>query len=344
MSALGTNRLPLTAAQLGIWYAQHLDPANPLFSIAEYFEIDGAVAADDLQEALRQVVGEAEALRARFEDGGDGPVQTVEPSVPVTLRRIDLSAEADPRAAARTWLEEEARRPLDPGAGPLFTFALLTLAPGRHIWLHRYHHLVMDGFTGSLVARRVAELYTGRVTGSPVGASPFGPLRALADSDREYRNSERYEADRQYWTRTLADRPEPVTLAGAPATGSTGVRHSRDRLPAGELAELKAAARQRRTPWQPVLVAALAVHLHRMTGATDVVLGLPVAARSGPTVRSTPGMMSNEVPLRLTVRPDTRLSELVRHTADQMRGALRHQRYRYEDLRRDLNLLGEGAS
>lgn len=111
MSALGTNRLPLTAAQLGIWYAQHLDPANPLFSIAEYFEIDGAVAADDLQEALRQVVGEAEALRARFEDGGDGPVQTVEPSVPVTLRRIDLSAEADPRAAARTWLEEEARRP-----------------------------------------------------------------------------------------------------------------------------------------------------------------------------------------------------------------------------------------
>ncbi|WP_159393263.1 non-ribosomal peptide synthetase, partial [Streptomyces rimosus] len=332
----------MTAAQLGIWYAQHLDPANPLFSIAEYFEIDGAVAADDLQEALRQVVGEAEALRARFEDGGDGPVQTIEPSVPVTLRRIDLSTEADPRAAARTWLEEEARRPLDPGAGPLFTFALLTLAPDRHIWLHRYHHLVMDGFTGSLVARRVAELYTGRVTGSPVGASPFGPLRALADSDREYRDSERYEADRQYWTRTLADRPEPVTLAGAPATGSTGVRHSRDRLPAGELAELKAAARQRRTPWQPVLVAALAVHLHRMTGATDVVLGLPVAARSGPTVRSTPGMMSNEVPLRLTVRPDTRLSELVRHTADQMRGALRHQRYRYEELRRDLNLLGEG--
>lgn len=52
----------MTAAQSGIWFAQQLDPANPVFNIGGYVETDGPVDSGLLDTTMRQVV--AEALRA----------------------------------------------------------------------------------------------------------------------------------------------------------------------------------------------------------------------------------------------------------------------------------------
>jgi amino acid adenylation domain-containing protein len=89
-----------------------------------------------------------------------------------------------------------------------------------------------------------------------------------------------------------------------------------------------------------MVIAATAVYVHRLTGARDVVVGLPVTARQGSLLKRTPGMVSNVLPLRLSVRPDMSPSELVGQVAREVREVLAHQRYRGEDLHRDLGLPG----
>ena len=69
--------LPLSAAQLGIWFAQEIDPLNPVFNVGEYVEIRGALDPFLLERALRQVVAETEALRVQFIEHADGPRQVV---------------------------------------------------------------------------------------------------------------------------------------------------------------------------------------------------------------------------------------------------------------------------
>ncbi|MEC3980968.1 non-ribosomal peptide synthetase, partial [Amycolatopsis sp. H20-H5] len=64
------------------------------------------------------------------------------------------------------------------------------------------------------------------------------------------------------------------------------------------------------------------------------------AARSPAAGRTVPGMVSNVVGVRLSVRPEMTAAELVRQAHQGMREVSRRQRYRYEDLRRDLKLLG----
>lgn len=64
--------LPLTAAQLGMWYAQSLDPLSPAQNTAEYLEIDGPVDPGVFATALRRVVAETDALRVCVKDGPDG--------------------------------------------------------------------------------------------------------------------------------------------------------------------------------------------------------------------------------------------------------------------------------
>ena len=50
----GGDGIPLTAAQAGIWYAQQLDPENPVFNAAEYLEIRGSLDATLFEGALRR--------------------------------------------------------------------------------------------------------------------------------------------------------------------------------------------------------------------------------------------------------------------------------------------------
>ena len=52
-------------------------------------------------------------------------------------------------------------------------------------------------------------------------------------------------------------------------------------------------------------------------------------------------MVTNLVPIRVTVHPDMTVSECIRQTAEQIREVLRHQRYRIADLRHDLRRVGD---
>jgi hypothetical protein len=58
--------LPLSSAQLGIWFAQKIDPANTGFSIGEWIEIYGAVDPGLFEAAIKQAVADTEVSRTRL--------------------------------------------------------------------------------------------------------------------------------------------------------------------------------------------------------------------------------------------------------------------------------------
>ena len=124
---------------------------------------------------------------------------------------IDVSGDPDPQAAARFWMDAERARPIDLTKGPLFAFALFRTRPDQFLWYARYHHIIMDGFSMSLVARRVADVYTLLVQEGTFSECPFGSLALLLEDDATYRSSDQFVSDRQYWLECLADRTEQST-------------------------------------------------------------------------------------------------------------------------------------
>src|SRR5947209_7346506 len=67
--------VPLSGAQLGIWFAQKIDPASPAYNIGEYIEIRGPIDPQLFEHALRLVVAEADSLRIELVETDDGPQQ-----------------------------------------------------------------------------------------------------------------------------------------------------------------------------------------------------------------------------------------------------------------------------
>ncbi|MFD0043135.1 amino acid adenylation domain-containing protein [Streptomyces anulatus] len=343
MSDSSATVLPLTAGQAGIWYAQSLSGRNATFNAALYLDIAGSVDPQLFLAAMRQVVTETEALRARFVDEGTGPVQVVEPVTdwseqPVEV--LDFTAEDQSAQQADAWMWSDAGTAVDVTADALYRFAFIKVTDERSLFYYRYHHLVMDSFGASLIASRTADIYTRLVAGQDTADGAFPPLRDLVEDELAYQRSDVLAADRDFWTAEFADKPVAVSLGDRPTALPTALVRGSRSVPAEVGEAVRDAARAGRVGWPAAMMAALAAYTSRVTGSSDVVIALSVAARTTVAGRAVPGMVSNVVGVRLTVRPDMTAGELVRHAHERMRAVSRHKRYRYEELRRDLKLLG----
>ncbi|GAA3184213.1 MULTISPECIES: amino acid adenylation domain-containing protein [Streptomyces] len=334
-------QLPLTAAQSGMWYAQALDPLSPAQNTAECLEIAGPLDPELFAAALRHVTAETDALRVRVTDTPDGPRQRLLPAVELPLSVHDLRGAADADAEAEAWMRADLAKPCDLAAGPPFRHALFRTGDERWLWYQRIHHLVMDGYGYSLLVRRTAEVYSALARGEEPGPRAFGALADLVAQDAEYRGSEAYAADRDHWRTAFADRPEAPRLAGRGALPSRTFLRTTAHLSPEATERLRELAAGLRATWPDVLVAAQALYTSRACDRADVVLGLPMMGRLGSVALRVPGMVMNVLPLRLTVTPEATFAQLVRQVVLAVREARRHQRYRYEDIRRDLGLLGE---
>ncbi|GAA2589759.1 amino acid adenylation domain-containing protein [Actinomadura fulvescens] len=335
-----TEYVPLSTAQQSVWYAQQLAPETPIH-IAQYIEIEGPVDHALFDRVAAISAHEAESMNARIVERDGIPHQILDSAATATIPLIDLSAEKDPRAAARAWMRERMAEPLPLDGERLYVTGWLRLGPELHWWFIRAHHIIADAFTGSVVSRRAAEVYTTLANGGEYVPAERGSYRSLLAEDAAYRTSEKFERDRAYWTGRFADKPAAVSLSDDLADPTPWPLSRVTTLAPGTTARLAAGARRLRTATQALSIAATAAYVARMTGTRDVILGLAVSGRTTPLAQETTAMFSNVLPLRVEVRPEMTVEELVRTVTRATARALRHQRYRREDLLRDLKLLGE---
>ncbi|WP_373695075.1 amino acid adenylation domain-containing protein [Actinomycetospora aeridis] len=341
--------LELTGAQLGIWNAQWLEPDSPHYLVGDVVEIDGPETLDlaALAEAVRRALDEAETVRLRLHDTPDGPAQRLadEPAAPPET--VDLRAEPDPVAAAHTAVASIRARAAEACRGlvdrPLHSQTLLVLTDRTAWWVQLYHHVIIDGYSAAMLARKAAAHYTALVRGEERPAPEFGAIADLVAADREYRASERYERDRTYWRDQLTPLPEPSgasrTASGAPERTVAAAAV----VSPATLARLGEIGKRSSTTWADVLIACFAAFLHRAHGESDVVIGMPLMCRVGKAALRTPSMAVNLLPLRMTVRGDDRLDDLSARVAGQMKAMRTHQRFRGADLPRELGVPGLGA-
>ncbi|RKT89270.1 enterobactin synthetase component F [Saccharopolyspora antimicrobica] len=331
--------LPLTAAQTGVWFAQEFDPANPMYRAAEAVEISGPLDVALLEVALRQAVGETEALRARFDsDGRDRVWQTVEPMLDWVLPQVDLRGAADPEAAAEEWMRAELSSPVNPRSSPLFSFAVLRTGQERFTVYLALHHILLDGFGFSLFIQRVTEIYTAAEEGRPFPPCQFGSLAQLLAEEAAYEVSERFVQDRQYWAEQLAGWPNADRSRRMSSIVPRSFIRETGYVSPEDAAGLRALARAARTSLPSVAMSALALYVHRLSGNDEVTLDLPVNGRSGSLARSVPSMVVNVLPLRTRMTPSTTVAELIRTTAGSAKDLLRHQRYSSARMVRDLGI------
>ncbi|MGW0039220.1 amino acid adenylation domain-containing protein [Gordonia sp. NPDC003376] len=331
----GVESLPLSSAQRGIWFAQHVAGELPI-SVAQYVEIEGALDTALLEVACRTTGREFGSGNLHLIEVDGEPRQYVDDEHGAPVYIVDLSGMDDPVATAHRLMLEDYSRPLDLLVDDLMVSIVYQVGVDHHLWYLRAHHIALDGFAAITMVRRITELYNAGIRGEAAPPSTASPLDEIIAQDSSYPGSTRHENDRQYWSEHLAGAPPVVSLAGRlgkptlhPALVSTPIPDHTARL-------LDDAAREGGGV-TPLIVAAFAAYLARMTGSAEVLLSLPVSGRHSAVLRRSGGMIANVVPLRVPVAGCT-LDEVIARVKGELLSALRRQRYRQEDIFADMGI------
>ncbi|AWH46270.1 non-ribosomal peptide synthetase [Stenotrophomonas sp. ZAC14A_NAIMI4_1] len=334
MTAAGlATPVALTEAQSGLWFAQRLAPDNPAFNTAHAVWIEGALDVAAFVAAANQAAAEAQALALRFAEGEDGqPLQWHDAAHVPLLALHDLSADADPAASARAAMQADRLAPVDPTRDRISQQVLFDLGGQRWVWYLRVHHLAADGYGMALFSDRVCALHAGR------GGEPLPPLAGVLADDAAYRGDARREQAGQWWREQLRGAPAAAGLAGTAAAGSDALRWVQPLDAAFRDLLLQTSVRWLQ-PWPDVLAALSAEYLRRMSAAEEVVLGVPYMGRLGNASARVPAMVMNVLPLRVAAGEGS-VEAFARGIGRQLSQGRRQGRYRGEQMRRDLGLVG----
>lgn len=325
--------LALTEAQAGLWFAQRLAPDNPSFNTAHAVWIDGLLDVPAFVAAANQAAVESEAFALRFAEGTDGqPLQWHDPAHVPLLSVRDLSGEADPVSEARALMQADRLSAVDPTRDRISQQVLFDLGGQRWAWYLRVHHLAADGYGMALFSDRVCALYSGRA------GEPLPGLAGVLADDAAYRADARRGLAGQWWREQLQGAPAGVGLAGTEPAGDDALRWVQP-LDAAFREQLLQASARWLQPWPDVLAALSAEYLRRMSAADEVVVGVPFMGRLGNASARVPAMVMNVLPLRVAAGEGS-VEAFSRALGRQLSQGRKHGRYRGEQLRRDLGLVG----
>lgn len=342
MRVTGHLSAPLTTAQLGIWLGQQLNSTSPMYNAAEFIELRGVLNADYFAQALRDVIAETVTLNLVFEQTSAGPQQRLQ-TVNWQPIKQNFSDCAAPLEQAQQWMRSDLARTADLTTGPLFSQALIKLGEHHHLWYQRIHHIACDGFGFSLLTQAVAERYNEYQHNNGFVQTKTNPdiqltafQRILAE-DARYAESTAAKKDQAFWLEHLANNSFFSKTVVTAAIADTSIRVS-SHVTAAELVQLQTIATQLESSWSDVLIASIAQLLYQHTAAPEITIGLPVMNRMGSASLRVPAMVMNIIPLRIQFKEQKNFSDLVQHISAQLKTCRPHQRYRYEQLKRDLAL------
>ncbi|HEX6041076.1 amino acid adenylation domain-containing protein, partial [Longimicrobium sp.] len=325
--------LPLSFAQERLWFLDRMEPGRASYTLSSALRVTGPLDAAALERALGRVVLRHEALRTTFVEVDGAPAQVVAPFAGFPLPVEDLSGLEDGAraAAARRRGAEEAERPFDLAAGPLFRARLLRLAAEEHVLLTCIHHIVCDRWSMDVLRRELAALYA-----DPDGLPPL-PVQYgdYAAWQRDHLRGAALDGPLAWWRDRLAGAPEVLDLpADRPPPATPGARGGRVSavLPAGVAAGLDAVGRaEGATPFM-VLLAVFQALLARYAGTDDVVVGTPVAGRARRELEPLIGLFVNTLVLRTDLGGAPAFREVVRRVRGTALGAYDHQDVPFDRL------------
>lgn len=333
-----TQRLPLVAAQPGIWMAEKLSTLPSAWSVAHYVELTGELDTSLLAKAVVAGLEQADTLRMRFsEDNGeiwqwvDSALAFAQPEI------IDLREKSNPHEAARALMQADLQQDIRAdGNKPLVFHLLIQVGEKRWYWYQRYHHLLVDGFSFPAITRQIAAIYRAWLHGEPTPDSPFTPFAEVVEEYQQYRQSDAWQRDGAFWSEQRKQLPPPASLSNNPLPGrSASADIIRMKLTAPEGAFRRLAARMPDVQRADLALALVALWLGRLCSRMDYAAGFIFMRRMGSAALTSTGPVLNVLPFGVRLDAAESLPVLAQRLAGQLKKMRRHQRYDAEQIVRD---------
>ena len=332
--------LPMSFAQQQMWLLQQMVPEEATYNLPVAWDISGPVDQEKVRRALQSILERHEVLRTSLVHQGESLLQQITPAkdAPLPWKEIDLQAVAPRRkqVALERQMLKEARRPFVLAQAPLWRVVWIKLGGDEHVLAFTFHHCIMDEWSVQLFFQELEGLYASDAQVRRANL-PELPIQYADYSvwQRRQLTGTLLQETRNYWRKQLRDLPStielPTNLTRPPQlSGRSGFHDFRliDPVASG----FRVLASQEQTTLFTLVLAAFQVWLHRYTGQTDLVVGVPSANRERPELEALLGYFINTLPIRARLDGSHSFIDVIRQVRETILEAFAHAKLPFEQI------------
>ncbi|MBE2197646.1 MAG: AMP-binding protein, partial [Anaerolinea sp.] len=294
----------LSPMQQGMLFHTIDAPETAIYVEQFSYTLQGVIDIPALKRAWQHVVDRHPVLRSSFLwQEIDKPLQIVHKQVTLPFTQHDwrdLSTnEQNPKL--NHFLETDRIRGFDLSRPPLMRLALIQLTKNTHQFVWSNHHLLLDGWSASLLLKEVLAFYEAFRQGEMLNLAQSLPYR---DYIIWLQSQDLFQAQ-TFWQESLKGfaAPTPLPISTRQPDGEYG--ETAMHLPASLTAECQQLAKTHRLTLGTIIQGAYAILLSRYTDQNDVLFGITVSGRPPnlPGAEQMIGLFINTLPLRVRIDP-----------------------------------------
>ncbi len=307
----------LSPGQHGLLFHALYTPQEMMYFNQLVYSLHGTLDISAFKKAWQQVIDRHPALRTTFFWENlpelDKPLQIVNTGVQLPYDHQDWRALSSNEQEEQldVFLQTDRKQGFDLTQAPLLRISIMNTREDEYYIILSYHHLVIDGWSLSIILKEVFAFYEAYRDGYN--------LHLL--QPRSYRNyitwlqQQNLSKAEAYWHQMLQGFTAPTPLgidhrAGVMAGHQAeGDHYQQLHLSATTTSDLQLLARRMRVTLNILLQGAWALLLSSYSGEQDIVYGVAVSGRPAtlPEVDSIVGMFVNTLPMRVQVPPQMQL-------------------------------------
>jgi amino acid adenylation domain-containing protein/non-ribosomal peptide synthase protein (TIGR01720 family) len=268
---------PLTPSQQGMLFHAIYSHDGDVYAGTLLVSIRGKLDQEAFEQSWRQIIQRHAIFRTSFEwEGLPEPLQIVHRNADLPVRRLDLRGrrEGDALGVLKDLAAEELKLRFDLHAAPLMRITLAQTSGEHHYLLLSLHHLLIDGWSISLVFDEVFNAYGNRRNGGGP-AEPTPPSRSFG-AYVAWVNSQDRDAPERFWRKEVEGISSPASLPILEQNANRTVDKRSSRrvvLSAYVTSRLASFARQNQITLNTAVQGAWGALLSRYTGDADVLFG-----------------------------------------------------------------------
>ncbi len=325
---------PLTHSQKSIWYSEKLFPDTSMGNIAATLRMFSNVDYDLLEQAVNLYVKKNDAIRIRISEIAGEPRQYVSDYSYCKFKLIDFKGDLK---ELFKWDEKQTRTPMKIIESDLFSFVLIKINDHDGGLFGKFHHLISDAWTMSLLVNYIMEYYTALKNGEVISDEQKPSFIDYIENDN-YKETNRFQKDKLYWEEKFETWQE-ITALKSRKTGNASTKARRKTLliPQKLTTKIHEYCSQQGVSEFSLFLAAISMYINRVTTKEDLVFGTTFLNRSNAKEKDTAGMFANvAVPLRFYIKDEMNFNDFVESVSKEIITVLRHQKYPYDLLLKEV--------
>ncbi len=312
----------LTFPQENILFMERYNSGSAVNVISGLVNINKEFSVEKCNDAINSVIKKNDIMRARICENSGKFYQYIEKYEYEEFEVIDMSSMS--KDEILEWIDGMVFQPLFSYDEKLYDFKILKYNLNSGSIFMKVNHIISDAWSCSKIGTQLVNVLENNLDDEEKPS-----YIEFINSENEYKNSEKFKKDSEFWKEYLHGVNDTVSLKEKNSNLSTKAQRYSVKLEKEINDKIINYCKENRISPYALFLAAVSTYIYRIKDKNDFVLGTPVLNRSNFKEKQMLGMFVSTLPLRVKIEEGEKFLDLTKKIGKDTLSVFRHQKYPY---------------